>query len=483
MEGLLEMAGAWLARAFAFYGLALVIASFFWATPALFGVVVWLVASHSRGHQPWPKMPVVMRRWARLAVETSFGLINPVLYLAILAPSLPELRSVAGWWPAPLTACAWILLAAFWALRIFGAALDPRSRTVRAGIGALLAAALACLLLYTFKDAWSLPVTVPADASLFTVALLVLRLCPLYLIPAVLLWDHIRAFPKASGQGTGQHGLFLLRDRPARFAVAGAAAVALVTLAFAAHRRSEASVRRLVGTHRESIREAASRYDVDARLIAAIVYVTHRDQLSPFRDALERIVISAWARNMRREVGTGPPDNIETYGTDENPSLNRALDISVGLAQIKPRTAQTASVLAAGLTPDELPRPAFYSYRDVEPPGGRWNLPPAARISLTAPLPVPAERQAVADVLLDSRSNLAMCALILALYQRQWEATNPAWRLHGRPDILATLYQLGFARSRPHGAPRSSDFGARVRQVYDEPWLAELLDGRERPPM
>lgn len=197
-------------------------------------------------------------------------------------------------------------------------------------------------------------------------ALLVLRLCPLYLIPALLLWDYIRAISAPPGQGRHAHGLFLLPDRPARIAVAGTVVIAVAILAVAAHRRSDASVRRLVGTHRESIRAAASRYGVDPRLIAAIVFVTHRDQLSPFRDEPERIVISAWAVNMSREVGTRPHDNMEELGTAENPSLHRALDISVRLAQIKPRTAQTASVLATGLTPAELPRPAFYLYRDVE---------------------------------------------------------------------------------------------------------------------
>lgn len=363
-----------------------------------------------------------------------------------------------------------------------GAALDPRSRAVRAGVRMLLAAALACVLLYTVKDAWLLIEMDWSRRSPFTIALNVLRLCPLYLIPAVLLWDYLRSTAAPSEhRASSRHSLFLLPDRAARIAVAGVVGVALVTFALAAHRRSDAAVRKLVTDHRESIRAAAARYDVDARLIASIVYVTHRDQLSPFRDALERLAISAWAMNLRREFGIGPPDRMEELGTDENPILNRSLDISVGLAQIKPRTAQTASVLAAGVTPDELPKPAFYSYRDVDPIGDGWTLPAAARTSVAPPIPVPAERHIVARALLDARSNLATCGLILALYQNQWEATNRDWSLRGRPDILATLYQIGFARSKPHGAPRSNAFGTRVRQVYDQPWLGELL-AAPRPP-
>jgi hypothetical protein len=337
-------------------------------------------------------------------------------------------------------------------------------------------------LLHIVKDAWLLSETTDWSTAVpFTRVLMILRLCPLYLVPAVLLCDYIRSTSTPSQGPTGvRNGLFLLPDRAARAAVAGVIAVALVTLAFAAHRRSDASVKKLVSAHRESIRAAAALYDVDPRLIAAIVYVTHRDQVSPFRYALERLVISAWARNMRAEIGIGSPDRLDEIGTDENPLLNRSLDISVGLAQIKPRTAQTASVLATGRHPDNLPKPAFFSYRDVEPIGDSWILPAVSQTSVISPIPVPAERHIVARTLLDNRLNLATCALILAIYQNQWEATNRDWSIRGRPDILATLYQIGFARSKPHGAPRSNAFGTRVRQVCDQRWLAELFDSAPR---
>jgi hypothetical protein len=483
MDGLIELAGIWLARAYVLYGMAfLLIPSVFFVNLALLAAVIWTAASHSRGRQPWPSVPAFMRRWVRLALEIGFGLINPVLYLAIFKPALSTLRSGADWWLVPLTTIAWILLTVFWTMRVFGAAFDPRSRALRAGVRALLMAGLACLLVYTIKDAWLLAVTEWNKTSPFTFALNFLRLCPLYLIPAVLLWDYLLSTSTPSEQAASRHGLFLLPDRAARVAVAGVVGVALVTFAFTAHRRSDSAVRRLVSDHRDFIRAAAARYDVDPRLIASIVYVTHRDQLSPFRGALERLVISAWGKNMRGDLGLGPPDRMDELGTDENPLLNRSLDISVGLAQIKPRTAQTASVLATGHKPDDLPKPAFYSYRDVEPLPGEWTLPAAARTSVTSPIPVPAERHTVANALLDAQSNLAMCALILAIYQSQWEAANPDWGLRGRPDILATLYQIGFARSKPHGAPQSNAFGRRVRQVYEQPWLGALLDTTPRPP-
>ena len=50
-------------------------------------------------------------------------------------------------------------------------------------------------------------------------------------------------------------------------------------------------------------------YDVDPRLIASIVYVTHRDQLSPFRDTLERLYHFRMGRqSARHQFGLLPPD-------------------------------------------------------------------------------------------------------------------------------------------------------------------------------
>src|SRR5262249_35572890 len=132
----------------------------------------------------------------------------------------------------------------------------------------------------------------------------------------------------------------LLPTGVSRFAVATVIGIALITFVLTAHRRSEANVRKLLSGHRATIHTIAKRYDINPRLIAAVVYVTHRDQLSPFRDAFERLLINAWAMNLHRR-GRGN-ERWEEIGTDENPMLNIPLDISVGLAQIKPRTAQTA---------------------------------------------------------------------------------------------------------------------------------------------
>jgi hypothetical protein len=291
-----------------------------------------------------------------------------------------------------------------------------------------------------------------------------IRLLPLYAIPIVLAWDHLntlewRQFPSAGPRPV----LFLLSTRGSRVAAATALGFVAVTVLAAGYRRSDAHVRALVHEHRDTIRAAAARYAVDPRLVAAIVYVTHRDQLSPFRATLERLVMTAWAT-----------DGGDEYGGNQF-MLNEPLDISVGLAQIKPRTAQTASLLATGRVATDLPRPASFSYMRGEPAGQAWVLPVAGWEDVRPPFPVPTDRHVIVEALLDARTNIETCALILGLYQRQWEQANPAWSLRGRPDILATLHQIGFARSKPHGAPRSNAFGSRVRAVVEQPWLADLF--------
>lgn len=456
-----ETGGVWLAYVITAYSIILLFSTMLFGNWLLLAVVAWSVVSKARERQPWLKIPPSFRRWVsrwgRLGIELYFGLLNPVLYLTMVGASLPWLRPAEmEWWLAPLYALACLLLAAIWGWRVGGAAFNPTSRPARIGLRALLLVALACLMIFTIKDLFLFVVRVGDDPSLSANLLLTLVMCPLYLIPALLLYDYLRAITKQPDDQT--HGFFLLTNRASRFAVAAAIGIALVTFALAAHRRSDANVRKLVSQQATAIQSAAARYNIDPRLIAAIVYVTHREQLSPLRDNLERLLISGWAARV-----------------DSNNMLNHAVDISLGVAQIKPRTALTASVLAMGYTPETLPEPERGDYRQIEPVGAGWSPPITAQTVMHSPLPVPTDQRVAAQRLLNAETNLETCALILALYQRQWEAANRDWSIRARPDILATLYQIGFARSRPHGNPQSNAFGTRVREVYEQPWLGELL--------
>jgi hypothetical protein len=473
-----EISGAGLAWGFLIYGMGvLVIPTALFGNVIVLGVVIWAVFRRAWGSGPWPRS-AWLRRAGRLVIELVFGLLNPVLYLSVLITTFPLRPAGSEWWLGPLTAAAWILLGAVWLARICGATFDPRARFVRVSLRVLLWASLACLLAFTLKDSLILVKTAGKEGPLHTLILMFLRFCPLYLIPALLLWDYLRSIDEVlrNGEEPGARAgnFFLLPDRASRVAAFVTAGIALATFVLAAHRRSEGNVRALVADHRVTIQAAANRYAVDPRLIGAIIFVTHRDQLSPFRDAIERLIIHAWGVSLQLH-GPGN-ERREELGSAENKLLNIALDISVGLTQIKPRTAQTASVLAMGHAPENMPEADFHEYRNAEPVGTGWPESVTRQLEMMSPIAVPAARRMVAAMLLNPEKNIETCAMILALYQEQWEATNRDWSIRKRPDILATLYQIGFARSMPHGAPRSNEFGERVRQVSGQAWLGELFE-------
>ena len=49
----------------------------------------------------------------------------------------------------------------------------------------------------------------------------------------------------------------------------------------------------------------------------------------------------------------------------------------------------------------------------------------------------------------------AFAGLILSLHQAQWRSAHADWDISSRPDVLATLYQIGFHKSKPHSARKA----------------------------
>jgi hypothetical protein len=225
--------------------------------------------------------------------------------------------------------------------------------------------------------------------------------------------------------------------------------------------------------HQADIVAAARHHGVDPALLASIVYVTQRDLTNPLATRFERLVLGVWL--------------VDAH---DNFSFARRLDLSVGLAQIKPLTAMAALVIHAAprVPPHDdlvwaavigLERPVSYKeYRGVPTLGRRWRLPAASVEALDSPFQGLLAKPRVVEALFDDRRNIEMCALILALYAAQWEAANPAWSIRGRPEILATLYQLGFEKSWPKPDPRASRFGERVREVYHGAFIQQHFRAR-----
>jgi hypothetical protein len=76
----LELAGTWLAWAYAVYGFAvLLVPGLLFGHTLMLGAVAWSLVCRARGRQAWPWLPARLRAWGRIAVEIAYGLINPAL--------------------------------------------------------------------------------------------------------------------------------------------------------------------------------------------------------------------------------------------------------------------------------------------------------------------------------------------------------------------------------------------------------------------
>lgn len=406
---------------------------------------------------------VARRRWWVQGIEIVYGLVNPLLYLLFIERVLAPSRVAA------LDRAGWAMLALLWGLRLFGGfARFRRAPAARALVRAALVAGLLCVAAFLVKDFAGLALERGLDTSRpgsWPLLLVSVNALALYAIPALALWRHLRAtFAEASWEAGRR--FFLLPPR----VVVGLAAVALATLLVATHHPSERSVRALLLAHRDVLVAAAQRHGVEPRLVASVVSVVQRDTTTPFARALERLAMGAWLEDPRGDLGLLP-----------------RFDLSLGIAQIKPSTAQAALLVVAAT---RLPREGdesvtdtalraaragatYKDYRGAPPLDERWRLPASALPRSATTDSLPASKREIVDQLFTDDVNLDFCALLLSLYAVQWETANPAWSLRRRPEILATLYQLGFERSVPKANPRAIPFGERVRAEFDSPWMAE----------
>lgn len=82
-------------------------------------------------------------------------------------------------------------------------------------------------------------------------------------------------------------------------------------------------------------------------------------------------------------------------------------------------------------------------------------------------------RSRLVQKLLDPTSNVEFCAFLLATYAAQWKGSHPDWAIDDQPEILATLYQIGFQHSYPKPDPRPNEFGLMVAEEMKSPWIVE----------
>ena len=431
----MEALATLLARAFLVYGLVLGLFTAYGGHLAVLIGVIFVVANPARA------------RWFRLACEIFYGLLNPIIYLLVLRFWLTRYEP-DFWRSLPLLALAWTLLVLIWGTRLAGA-VWRRSASFDTTRRALVLATITCVVLYGLKDAavyaraTSAGATPPGGGDIAGRLWLLTGLALLYVIPLVLLGDDLRRDSAASG-------FLLFREPLARATGTIIAGAAIAFLVVAWWRPSDAAARREVLSRKSAILEAASEFGVDPAAIASILYVTQRDQITPLRRQIEGLAMALWLKDPNSDF------------------VGAAFDVSIGVAQIKPVTAQTASQLVA-FSGKTNPYTWSKQYRDV--PELEWPLPPDLTQRVTIPWGSGAPKASVVAALLNDRDNLRACAMILAIYQLQWATASSSAAISGRPDILATLFQIGFERSHPKASPRNNAFGRQVQAAYDSEWM------------
>lgn len=426
-ESLWATIGTWVGEAFNAYALALVFACL---GPALLLLIMHVVLVKKENG-----------RDLRALLELAFGFANPVVYLVVFQPGL--FRSST---PALLEAAQWVALLSYWGLRVFGAQLPVGEQLRRSITTKTILAGGVVVGVTALRD---LAVTVLAPPDVNALPLAIMLVVPLYAFP---LWIAFTQLVQLRAETTGDLSGFFFRSLAATCGGGLLAASAFLSAILASSGQSAEHARAVVLGHRLEILRAAEAERIDARTLAAIVAVTHRDHLNRFKLVLEEATAHAWL--------TDPTSHTPLAG---------ALDPSLGIAQVKPVTALTAIWISrASQGNGGLPSK---HYRDVPVETVRRFTGTGLRDVASPEFLDGIEKPALVQSLLDSEKNLRTAAFLLNLYARQWDAAAPGLSIRERPEILATLYQLGFAKSQPHGAPQANAFGRAVLREYEADWL------------
>ena len=368
-------------------------------------------------------------------IEIVFALLNPAIYLLVIKPQ--EDMTNAG---AQLVVFAsWLSLGVYWAARLV-AAPTPLGRKVLRGAAAT---ALAMIAVNAVQDGFAFATgrfasEIPFD---WPQTVLIVTALLLYAVPAAIVFRYTVAAVAAKSVGRPVQAF-------AAIMVTGGFVVALVGLRTPSDENTKAMLR----AHHDAIVSAAAAAHIDPATLAATIYCAHRTSGQPLRSWLETVVINAWLADEKSHF-----------------LLSRAFDFSIGLAQIKPTTAQTALMIfersqAINAAPAQRywPKP-YKENRDVPRVDGEtWRLDAATTAKISPPAAGTLPKATVVDQLLSEEQNIRYCAFILGLYAAQWEQANPEWSIRQRPAILATLYQRGFERSEPKANPKDSAFGDEV---------------------
>ena len=213
----------------------------------------------------------------------------------------------------------------------------------------------------------------------------------------------------------------------------------------------------LLETHQASIIEIAQRAELDPALLAGIIYVVQtRDHPRWTGDIHEQFCLSLWKDTATPGVGILLSN-----------SFRNRFNASAGLCQVRPGTAEQVLVLLNNkkinlnsiliathnrLPPPEPSRPIYSDFIRFQ-----HDL----------------EYNDSINLLLNPRNNLIAAATILSVLDEDWQEAG--FPLLDQPEILATLYNLGFGKSHPKADPEPNDFGERVANFMATEYCQRLF--------
>ena len=185
--------------------------------------------------------------------------------------------------------------------------------------------------------------------------------------------------------------------------------------------RSKEASDQIIRDNADYIKNAAIEFGVDPAILAATIYTEQRLNVDWKDDYLDGIV--------------------GFYGV---------LDTSIGVSQVKVSTAKF--IEEKGYMPS------------ITGQYGGWNLPFLGTVHGT-------ETMARTKALEDPLTNIRYAAAYLKYYQDIWESVYPD--ISSRPDILASLFNLGHIQTSPNSSPEPNGFGIFAGKNYD--YMKELL--------
>ena len=397
-----------------------------------------VLASTTSVGVPFVFLLVRARRLARPGPfgETWFALVNPAAYLLALGSMRGALGIRCGSHPhLDLLLAASLLL--FWALRAFGGSL--RREVVRRLVRATAWTAVMVGLWLLVADAARSIQEAPSIQSGWGWAVWwAMNVGALYLVPVHMLlhWALSSATPERFSEAD-----FHDVAARSRYGLPVVVLLAAALLAFGTLHPTEQVVEARLMSQRELILREASARRLDPALLAALLEETGTE-VTVLRAALEHLAM-----------------DLLDMGRDQTDPFSQMFDVSVGPAQIKATTLMAANMLATGRWSKSF-RPGL-----VHLPDPRARIPGALPVTLRCD-----GIDAVREVLMGDGA-VAAAAFVLELYALQWEQAEPRWSIRSRPEILATLYSLGFEHSHPKADPRSNDFGRRVLERYRSPFV------------